>query len=116
MGLRLNARDPLAEIVQAVPGGVVVAVHVQPRAGTTHVVGRHGDALRIRVQAPPVDGRATDAARHVLAAFFGVPAASVSLVSGERSRLKRFRVGGLAYADARARVAAALDGAEGRGG
>ena len=51
--------------------GVIVAVHVQPRPGRTRVAGRHGDALRIRVAAPPVDGRATDAARVALADAFG---------------------------------------------
>ena len=80
-------------------------MHVQPRAGTTSVQGRHGDALKIRVAAPPVDGRATEAARRALADALGVSPAVVSLVSGEHSRLKRFRVEGLTMTDAQARVA-----------
>ena len=83
-------------------------MHVQPRAGQTQITGRHGDALRIRVAAPPVDGRATEAARAALAAALDVAPSSVTLVAGERSRLKRFRVAGLAEADARTRVAALL--------
>jgi uncharacterized protein (TIGR00251 family) len=76
-------------------GGVIVSVHVQPRSGVTGVRGRHGDALKIRVAAPPVDGRATEAARRALAEALAVSPAAVSLVSGEHSRQKRFRVEGL---------------------
>jgi uncharacterized protein (TIGR00251 family) len=96
----------LTDLVEAAGDGVIVAVHVQPRAGRTHVAGRHGDTLRIRVAAPPVDGRATEAARVTLAEALGVAPAQVDLVTGERSRLKRFRVAGLALDEARARLAA----------
>lgn len=82
-------------------------VHVQPRAGTSGIAGRHGDALKIRVAAPPADGRATDAARAVLAAALGVGPAAVTLVSGERSRLKRFTVQGVSEHDAVHRLLAA---------
>lgn len=95
-------------IVAAADAGVVIAVHVQPRSGVTAITGRHGDALRIRVAAPPVDGRATEAARRALADALGVSAASVELASGERSRLKRFRVDGLTLDDARDRIAGIL--------
>jgi uncharacterized protein len=91
-------------IVREAGGGVIVAVHVQPRAGRTQVTGRHGDALKVRVAAPPVDGRATEAARLALAEAFGVAPATVTLVTGESSRLKRFRIEGLAAADAQARI------------
>jgi uncharacterized protein (TIGR00251 family) len=87
----------------------VLLVHVQPRAGRTEIAGRHADAVRIRVQAPAVGGRATQAARDVIAAAFAVPPSRVELVSGGRSRVKRFRLHGLAAADARARLAAILD-------
>jgi uncharacterized protein (TIGR00251 family) len=106
-------RDPLAAIVQPAGNGAIVAVHVQPRAGVTQIVGLHGDALKIRVAAPPVDGRATAAARDALAAALEVPAARVALVSGERSRLKRFRVDGVDASLVRDRVAALLAGRDG---
>jgi uncharacterized protein (TIGR00251 family) len=70
---------------------VVVAVHVQPGAGRTSVVGRHGDALKVRVAAPPVDDRANEAAIALLAEVLDVPTASVSVVTGARSRVKRLR-------------------------
>jgi uncharacterized protein (TIGR00251 family) len=85
---------------------VVVHVHVLPRSGRTEVVGRHGDALKIRVGAPPVDGRATEAARIALAGALGVAPSAVTVVGGERSRAKRLRVAGLDAAEARRRLAA----------
>jgi uncharacterized protein (TIGR00251 family) len=97
------------EFLQAADGGVFVAVHVQPRAGTTSVRGQHGGALKIRVAAPPVDGRATEAARRALADALAVSPAAVTLVSGEHSRLKRFRVDGLGVAAASQRLAAMTD-------
>jgi uncharacterized protein (TIGR00251 family) len=86
----------------------VLHVHVQPRAGRDEVTGRHGDALRVRVHAPPVDGRATEAARALVAAAFEIPAGRVELASGERSRLKRFRLTGVARREAAERLAALL--------
>jgi uncharacterized protein len=74
---------------------VVVRVHVQPRAGRTAVVGRHGHALKLRVGAPPVDNRANDAVVALLAELAGVPTSAVKLVSGDRSRVKRFRLAGV---------------------
>ncbi len=87
---------------------MVVNVHVQPRAGGTRITGRHGNALKIRVAAPPVGGRATEAARVELATAFGVAANDVSLSAGERSRAKRFLVAGVSLADCIARVRALL--------
>lgn len=95
-------------LIEVSEGDAVVLVHVQPRAGRTGVAGLHAEALRIRVQAPPVDGRATEAARAVLAAAVGIPASRVTLVTGERSRLKRFRLGGIAATVARDRLEAVL--------
>lgn len=80
-------------------------MHVLPRSGRTEIVGVHDGALKIRVAAPPVDGRATEAARLALASGFGVGAGAVVLVSGERSRLKCFRVTGLEASEAEQRLA-----------
>lgn len=91
--------------MEAAAGGVDVRVHVLPRSGRTEIVGLHDGALKIRVAAPPVDGRATEAARLALAGGLGVGAGAVALVSGERSRLKCFRVSGLDVSDAEQRLA-----------
>jgi uncharacterized protein (TIGR00251 family) len=90
-----------------------VRVHVLPRSGRTEIVGVHDDALKIRVAAPPVEGRATEAARVALAGALGVSAAAVTLLSGERSRLKRFRVAGVGLTDAEQRLAPFLGAAPG---
>jgi hypothetical protein len=88
---------------------VVVAVHVQPRAGRTAVVGRHGDALKVRVAAPPVDDRANKATITLLADVLDVPASAMSVVSGQRSRMKRVRVEGIDHETAVERVERALE-------
>ena len=74
---------------------VVLHVHVQPGAGRTAVVGRHGTALKVRVAAPPQAGRANDASAALLAETFGVGSAQVELVGGASSREKRFRISGI---------------------
>ncbi|MBI2168947.1 MAG: DUF167 domain-containing protein [Actinobacteria bacterium] len=71
---------------------VTLHVHVAPGAGRSAVVGRHGDALKVRVAAPPVGGRANDAARSLLAETFDLKDKQVELTSGETSRSKRFKL------------------------
>jgi uncharacterized protein (TIGR00251 family) len=76
-------------------GDLLLSVHAQPGAGRSQVVGRHGDALKVRVAAPPTQNRANDALAELLADAFGVKKAAVELVSGATSRQKRFRVKGV---------------------
>lgn len=83
------------DVVTSEGDGVVVAVHAQPGAGRTEVVGRHGDAVKIRVAVPPEKGRANEALAKVLAQELGVKPAAVSIISGESSRTKRFKVAGV---------------------
>src|SRR5688572_8297373 len=73
-------------------GSVVLHVHAQPGAGRTQITGRHGDAVKVRVAVPPEHGRANDALVVALADAFGIGTRDVSLVSGEKSRTKRFRL------------------------
>ena len=74
---------------------VVLHVHVQPAAGRSAVVGRHGTALKIRVAAAPEGGRANEASADLLAETFGLKRAQVELVSGPSSRAKQFRLTGV---------------------
>ncbi|HEV3400794.1 MAG TPA: DUF167 domain-containing protein, partial [Acidimicrobiales bacterium] len=93
---------------------VVLSVHVQPGAGRTAVVGRHGTALKIRVAAPPEGGRANDACAALLSETFGT--AQVELVGGGGSRSKRYRLEGVDGDEFRRRLERAVaEGAPGQG-
>ncbi len=76
-------------------GAVVLNVHVQPGAGRSAVVGRHGTSLKVRVAAAPEGGRANDATAALLADTFGVKPSAVELVGGASSRSKQFRLSGI---------------------
>jgi uncharacterized protein (TIGR00251 family) len=86
--------------VDQVPGGVRIHVWVQPGAKRTEVVGMHGDAVKLRVAAPPEKGRANEAAAAALADLLGVRPADVTLVSGTTSRSKTFEVRGITTSQA----------------
>ncbi len=90
---------------------VVIAVHVRPRAARDAIVGVHGDALDVRVRAAPTDGRANDAVRDLLAETVGIARSRVELMTGGRSRIKRFRLRGLSVATAERRLMPSLGGA-----
>ena len=81
--------------LQASKEGAVLSVHVQPGAGRTEIVGRHGDALKIRVAAPPTGGRANEAVVELVAKEFHLDAAKVEITAGAASRQKRVRLAGL---------------------
>lgn len=84
-------------------GGSIVALHVQPGARSSGVVGPHGDALKIRLAAPPVEGRANAALLAFLAGRLKLPTSSLQLVAGASSRQKRVAVP-LAAVDVAARL------------
>lgn len=75
-------------------GTVNFAVRVQPRASRDEIVGEYQDGLKVRLIAPPVDDRANEALRKLLASRLKVPLAAVRIASGERSRNKRVEVHG----------------------
>jgi uncharacterized protein (TIGR00251 family) len=99
----------MAEAIERSEDGVAVRLHVQPGAGRSEVVGRHGGAIKVRVAAPPERGRANDACAALLADLLGVKPAAVVLASGAASRDKRFTVAGVELGHAQ-RV---LEGASG---
>lgn len=80
--------------VRETPEGVELSVRVAPRASKNELCGMHGDALRVRLQAPPVDGKANKALVRLLARTFDVPPSSVRILRGETGRLKRVLVRG----------------------
>ncbi len=69
--------------------GVEVFLYIQPRASRNKIVGLQGDALKVALAAPPVDGAANKACREFIAKSFRLPKGRVSIVSGETSRHKR---------------------------
>ncbi|HOE60675.1 MAG TPA: DUF167 family protein [Kiritimatiellia bacterium] len=81
--------------------GCVVTVKATPRANRSEIAGVDADWLRVRLQAPPVDGKANAALIAFLAKVAGVPKRSVVLLSGETSRLKRVALCGVTAAAAR---------------
>ncbi len=81
--------------VSAIEAGVRFAVRVQPRASKNEVAGIYGTALKIRLQAPPVDGAANDALVSFLADLLGVSRRSVRIISGDSSRNKTVEVDGV---------------------
>lgn len=82
--------------VSAVAGGVRIALQVQPGAKKTEVVGLHGDALKLKLQAPPIEGRANEALVRYLSDVLDVPKSAVTLMHGQTSRKKLFEVKGAA--------------------
>ena len=95
--------------LQGTDGGVVVAVHVHPGAGRSEIVGRHGDALKVRVSSPPVEGRANDAVAELVARTLGCKPAAVEVVGGRTSRDKRVQVTGVELAEAERLIDLALE-------
>lgn len=73
----------------------MLAIRVVPRAGREGVAGYDGEVLRIRLNAPPVEGKANEALARFLARELGVPRARVALVSGGRNRNKVVRIEGM---------------------
>ncbi len=71
---------------------LLLAIRVQPRASRDEIVGPHGNSLKVRITAPPVDGRANAHLIKYLAKAFGVPRARVTLLAGESGRDKRLRI------------------------
>jgi uncharacterized protein (TIGR00251 family) len=74
---------------------IVLTLHIQPGAKRTEVAGAHGEALKVRLNAPPVDGKANDCLIAYLADLLSLPKARVVLESGLSSRSKRVRVVGV---------------------
>ena len=75
-------------------------MHVVPRARSTAVAGRHGDALKIRLAAPPVDGAANDELVRFLAERLAVPRSAVTIAAGRSGRRKTVRIAGVETANA----------------
>jgi len=76
--------------------GITLTLHIQPGAKKTEISGLHGDALKIRLHAPPVDGKANAALIDYLAEVLNLPRSAITLKSGQTSRRKVVAVEGIA--------------------
>lgn len=82
----------------------VLKLRIVPNARRSEVVGTHGDAIKVKVQAPPVDGKANEALREFLAEQLQIPARSVEIIGGEKSRDKTVAIADLDVSAARERL------------
>jgi uncharacterized protein (TIGR00251 family) len=93
-------------MLRATADGVTLAVHAQPGAKKTDIIGIYGEGataqLKIAVQAPPIEGRANEALTAFLAEKLELPKSAITLTSGELSRTKIFLLRGVTLAHARA--------------
>jgi uncharacterized protein (TIGR00251 family) len=88
--------------------GATFQVKVHPRARKNAITGVLGDALKIALTAPPIEGRANDACIGFLAEFLNVPRSSVTIAAGESSRQKLIRVAGVRAAQVEEKLRAIL--------
>lgn len=99
-------------IVREHPDGCTLAIRVQPGAKRTAITGVYGDdeqaALKIALQAPPVDGRANEALIGYVSGVFGVSPSAVRLIQGQTGRSKVLLLTGVNSGTARSRILASL--------
>ncbi len=94
----------MTDLITEAPDGIRLRVHVQPKAGRTEIVGLHGDALKIRLKAAPVDGAANQALVEFLSEVLGIPEAGIRIAGGLASRRKSVVIRGVTATGARSRL------------
>jgi uncharacterized protein len=93
-----------ASPIAPTPTGIRLRLHVQPRASRTELAGRYGDAIKVRLAAPPVDGAANDALVRFLSERLAVPRSAVRLEAGAGGRVKIVVVDGIGIEEAGRRL------------
>lgn len=84
--------------------GVRIDVYVQPGAKKTELAGEHGEAIKIRIHAPPVEGKANEELIRYFAKSMGVSSQRITLVRGEKSRSKTLEIDGLKEIDVKTKL------------
>lgn len=90
---------PIGVKLNETEAGVTFTVRIQPGARRNRIVGEHGDALKLALTAPPVEGKANQACIEFLAEALNLPRSSLLIVFGQTSRNKVVRVSGISAAD-----------------
>ena len=80
----------------------VVRIKVLPRSSSNQIVGREKDFFKVKLTAPPVEGKANKALKEFLAKRLGLSKSDIEIISGERSRLKSVRIHGLSLKEVNA--------------
>ena len=75
--------------IQESSSGIILKVFVQPRSSKNMIAGQHGEALKLKLKAPPVDGAANKMCIQYLAKCLKIPKSSIEIISGHTSRTKR---------------------------
>lgn len=84
-------------MIEATSNGFRLRLLIQPKASKSEIVGPHNGALKIRIQAPPIEGRANEALIEFLSDIFHLPKRSIELLRGETGRTKTVEVTGLSF-------------------
>ena len=77
------------QFLQETPQGIVIKIYIQPRSSRNRVIGPHGDALKIAIQAPPVDDAANRMCIEFLSKCLNLSRSAIEIISGHTSRMKR---------------------------
>jgi uncharacterized protein len=91
-------------VIQSTDQGVILTVRVIPRARRAELAGIRDDALLIRLTAPPVEGAANAELIELVSEAFAIPKRSITIVTGDRARVKRVRLAGIDAATVRSRL------------
>lgn len=73
-------------------GNLILTLYIQPGAKSSEVMGLHGDALKIKLTSPPIDGKANKSLLQFIAAQFDIPLRQIKLIRGEKSRHKTVEI------------------------
>lgn len=88
-------------MIEQTPHGIRITVFAQPKASKNEVIGPHNGAVKIKITAPPIEGRANEAIIEFLSELFNIPKRSIQLYRGNSSRNKVFELEGVTPEQAR---------------
>lgn len=91
--------EELAQLLREDQYGVIMPCWIQPKSSINAIAGIHGDAIKITITAPPVDGKANEHLCKCVAKLAGIPKSAVELISGATSRRKVVRLSGIKKAE-----------------
>lgn len=88
-------------MIESITGGVRVHLFIQPKSSKNEVVGPHNGEIKIKITAPPIDGRANEGLIEFLSDYFDIPKRNVLLVKGDTGRHKTVDLLGISESQAR---------------